>query len=544
MNENYILQPEDLKVSLYQHQLVSIARMEKLEKDKKVVSGKTVKETRIGINSDKMGYGKTLSMIGLILRDQMDWDLQTSFTTEKVTIKGSGLVKTVETNHHDRICTNLVLASASILSQWSDEFTKTRLKVAVISSARTIETTNPEEYDVFLVVPSMFNKLMMCHSRKVWKRFIFDEPGHVRVPAMRRVEAGFYWFVTSTPYNMICYHKNCKESFMREICSALFDSSSSEMDIDGMRIENTEEFVQESFKMPETLYVTHECYQPISNTIKGIVSPDVKSMVDAGDIQGAVEALGGGRTCNLLDLVKTRKAEELEMAILRLNLYTTRKDQKKMSKWATRKEEIVRHIDEIDRRFSQITSNACNICLDKLEKPVLEPGCQNIFCGKCLFAWLEKNNKCPLCRQVVDTSELIYIQDGEGATFERKLKTKQETIMEIISAKPKGKFLIYSAYSHTFSMVKSSAEDSKISVGNVYGSIKNRAKTLKDFKSGALNVMFLNSSSDAAGLDLRETTDIIIYHEVSSCNESQIIGRANRIGRTESLILHRLKVHI
>jgi SNF2 family DNA or RNA helicase len=282
--------------------------------------------------------------------------------------------------------------------------------------------------------------------------------------------------------------------------------------------------------------------------VTGFVTPAIKSLVDAGNIQGAIEALGGSQTCNLLELVKARKEEELELATVKYKLYSTRQDKEKSEKWELRKLETVRQLKELDKRFSEVANNVCNICLEKLDKPVLEPGCQNVFCGKCLLTWLQKNNKCPLCRQVVDKSELIYINnEKEGVVKHQKrieVKTKQDTIIDIVSKKPEGKFLIFSAYTHTFKMIKNSLLDSKISVGQVFGSAKTRQTTLSDFKSGGLNVLFLNSSRDAAGLDLRETTDIIIYHDISPSNESQIIGRANRIGRSESLTVHYLQVHI
>jgi CRISPR/Cas system-associated endonuclease/helicase Cas3 len=60
-----------MKVTLYPHQLASIYKMEQLEIYNKIEKENCVKYTKIGINSDPTGYGKTLSMIGLILRDKM-----------------------------------------------------------------------------------------------------------------------------------------------------------------------------------------------------------------------------------------------------------------------------------------------------------------------------------------------------------------------------------------------------------------------------------------------------------------------------------------
>ena len=66
-------QPENLRRTLFPHQLSLIYKMEKLEVEKVVELGGIKKETLIGINSEMTGYGKTMSMIGLIVRNKSEW---------------------------------------------------------------------------------------------------------------------------------------------------------------------------------------------------------------------------------------------------------------------------------------------------------------------------------------------------------------------------------------------------------------------------------------------------------------------------------------
>ena len=58
--------------------------------------------------------------------------------------------------------------------------------------------------------------------------------------------------------------------------------------------------------------------------------------------------------------------------------------------------------------------------------------------------------------------------------------------------------------------------------------------------NSAVNVLFINSGSKAyAGLDLQNTTDIIFLHKIQNIHiETQMIGRASRIGRTSNLRVH------
>ena len=47
---------------------------------------------------------------------------------------------------------------------------------------------------------------------------------------------------------------------------------------------------------------------------------------------------------------------------------------------------------------------------------------------------------------------------------------------------------------------------------------------------------------DGAGLNLQETTDIILFHDLSIEREQQVLGRALRLGRKNPLVVHRLKI--
>jgi SNF2 family DNA or RNA helicase len=76
----------------------------------------------------------------------------------------------------------------------------------------------------------------------------------------------------------------------------------------------------------------------------------------------------------------------------------------------------------------------------------------------------------------------------------------------------------------------------------IKGSIKTREKNLELFRTGKTNVIFLNSNYNGAGINLTEATDIILFHEMNSYTENQIVGRANRIGRSHPLSVHHLQI--
>ena len=64
---NTIVQPQNLEIGLYKHQLANVYNMEKMEKDKKVIKDNTEQEMNFGVNSNPTGYGKCLGRNTMIM---------------------------------------------------------------------------------------------------------------------------------------------------------------------------------------------------------------------------------------------------------------------------------------------------------------------------------------------------------------------------------------------------------------------------------------------------------------------------------------------
>jgi len=549
-----VTQPHDLRVNLFKHQLASIYQMETLEREQIVEYEHVIKETRLGVNADPTGYGKTLSMIGLIVRDKMEWNIDLSFVQENVTTEAAGLVRNREIKRCDRLPATLILVSPSIVSQWEKEFSHTDLRVEVVATRNDVDKVDVEECDVVIVTVSMFNNLVMSYSRYAWKRFIFDEPGHIRVSGMKELRAGFYWFVTATPEAITAHHRNCRGSFMKKIIGDGW--SKFEEQFECIILKNNIGFVQASFAMPQTIHHYHECFHPVLQAVSGMVNNTVHIMIAAGNIDGAITALGGKKTKNIVELVRQEKLEEQAKVEADIHIYKhIKKDDKKLYEAVKQKEHIDSQIEELDLRFEAMLKDECSICREKLQDPVLEPSCQNLFCGQCLLTWLQKVNKCPLCRSNIDTTELIYLTSDESKVSpvpkheddkheDDKHYTHLERVSQILENNKNGKFLIFSAHDSTFVSICMLLREIKITYTQVKGTRKVRQNSIESFKHGDTQVILLNPNFNGAGINLQETTDIILYHKMSSSTKNQIIGRANRIGRTVPLHVHHLRVHI
>lgn len=552
---NKISQPEEIDLKLYEHQLVSIYNMEERERLKEVSYHDSINEilycTNIGVNADKSGYGKTMSMLMLIYRDKMKWIPTEKYKKTETTTLSSGYIKKIKIKRYEKLDTTLVLADKSIISQWYEECLKTPLSVNLIKTRKDADNVDVENYDIILVIPQMFNRLCLRYHDMAWKRFVFDEPSHVRVPSMRKIIAGFIWLVTSTPDNIISMHYNCRDSFMYNIIKEI-NVGSFTSNFDYLILKNDDSFVEKSYKMPPVHNIIHNCCNKIYSTLKGIIDDEMCRMISAGNISEVIKKLGGNVTDNIVELVKNQKEKELNDLEIKvesiLNHSNNNSDLSKL------KNQIIRlkgQIEKINERYTKLLNDNCSICSCKFKNPVLEPNCHNIFCGECLLKWMKMkspNPVCPLCRHNIDPSKLIYIKNDNKISedtikyINTKLKTKIEIVIELIKNKPSGKFIIFSAWDTVFSPIQKEMINSNIKTMDMKGYTENRKKSIDDFKVGNIQVLFFNYKNIGTGLNLQEVTDIIIYHETTESILQQIKGRVNRIGRKEELYIHNFTI--
>ena len=70
--------------------------------------------------------------------------------------------------------------------------------------------------------------------------------------------------------------------------------------------------------------------------------------------------------------------------------------------------------------------------------------------------------------------------------------------------------------------------------------INKKVSEYKKTGDGAIDCLLLNAEYCASGLNLENTTDIVITHKMSSEKTTQIIGRGQRPGRTSVLNVWKL----
>ena len=529
---------------LFDHQLTAIYEMEKREKQEVITIGNDQElKSNIGIYADPTGYGKTLAMVGLLSRDVMEWDLKTKYMKCNITSLCDfdvTLTLTRRSQYKKMDCT-LLLVNQSIINQWKNELNLLKVKYIIVDTKKKVDNLDASLHKLVVVTPTMYNRLVDKYRNVYWKRFVYDEPVNTNLPGMRCIRAGFNWFITATPNQLRCQTGSRSNHFLRGI----FNYWTCPAVINALTFMNDLDYDMSSYVFHSTEHLHHLCYQPVFNMCRNYIDSTTSDMISAGNISGAIKRLGGNETSNIFDLIKNRLLHKIEDLNHYLNIARRHDNKYNIEKYSSKIKTVENQIADIKDQFTKRLDGDCSICLGKLDKPILLPCCQNIMCGECILEWAKTKTTCPLCRSTLSPANLIYIKsDKESPSNEYKeitrQKTKPETILDIIRNNRNGKFIVFSNYSETFVNIYNIFNNNGISYKELKGQTSTRNKNIDMFKKGELKVLFLNSKNNGAGINLQEATDIILYHEMSEDLKTQVIGRANRIGRKDNLFVHHL----
>jgi SNF2 family DNA or RNA helicase len=534
------IQPPNLKVRLYPHQKASVVNMEKLEKFKRfTIENRYSCETEFGILGDIPGYGKSYSIIALLLRDKMEWDCSQEYVKNDVRVFNDS-VRIIQPSVKKRIKTNLIVCPVSVMKQWSEYLSKApSLSVFEISTRKHVHNFEVGKHDVVLLNSTKFNEVIdIAGENTVWKRFIFDEAASITIPSMRNINFGFMWLVTAT-YDYIYSIKGNGHNFLRNFIRSIPYNF-----LEHFVVKNNDDFIRESFYMPPVETITHQCINPsVLRILRNHIDDETHTMISAGNIKGAITKLGGNifSTTNLIEIVKKRKAEKITSCQQSLEFWEKRDNKKESDQWRERLVALEAEMREIEDKYKNMLKDDCSICYDKLTNHTMVSCCQNIFCGNCIMKWLQTNHNCPLCRHVIKPVDLSFIKnENDNEDDKNKLKNKKDVVIDIINncVATNRKVILFSSYDETFDIIRSQLYEHKIDFAELSGHRSVRESKLENFMKGELSVIFLNSRFNGAGINLQIADDIILYHKMAEGLRKQVLGRALRIGRTDPLLVH------
>lgn len=541
MSDEYvssIAQPSGIHIPLFPHQLKSIEDMEKLEQSNEVnlTTGMFI-NTQLGLLSDMPGYGKTLSMLGLIDRTKRE-ELAPTFANEK--IKPHDFVRLHRVEMLKMMRASLVLVNVSIISQWITELERTSLKYAYISKPSEVEDKDLRDFDVVLVSNNVYNMFAPAYKKFCWKRFIIDEPASLKL-SMEPTHARFYWLITGTPNEL---YLRRRVGFLNDL---LPDTDSTDI-FSYIILKNDEQLVKASYDMPVTQNTHYKCRGNIAALFEGLLPDHLIEKIEAYNISGVLDDLnvggsssgGNEEAClSLIDIFRDRKTKRMEELQRDLSGQATRVTV--TDRISDRMHLLETHMSLFEERLAKyVHLQQCLVCDRRLEHPVLLSCCQNIFCDECV------PTNCPICRGMDFVKYPVRAEDlfDEKEEFPDEEPHRLHKVLQMMSivgdAKDK-KILIFSNYNETFTIIKKCLDERKLLYLELKGTKEKRDNTIDAYKTGQVNILLLNTIHSGAGLNLQETTDIILFHRIHEYQKIQVIGRANRIGRKVPLHVHYLE---
>jgi SNF2 family DNA or RNA helicase len=490
--------PATLKLPLRPHQTTILYKCLQIEKN--------IKSAKFpyAFMCDKAGSGKTSVIISLILTDKLLY----------------GRTQ------------NLIVVPQNIHSQWIAEIkkfagdelnVKSFIEYSDISTIFFDKDMHIEEYDI-LITTSLYYDIVTTAFSQVGidiKRVVYDEidsinniienleikkdvinkhrDGKSIIPT--QLDTGsktkITWFVSASINNMIDADEG-------------FKFGNSKISIDDLRslmVKCNDEYVDQSnIKLDEPVVTIIEC-EDIADTYHDLLSIDDIDSINSLNFQNIHSRFTGKIASNGVTALKNIM-EDYFLDIKRID--DTLKALKKNKKMTA---EIMDHITilETDKKFQNTiieslhSVNCTNDCSDKLE-------CFN---------------------ETIDSlNTTIPPSKSKLAVFHGLMGEVNQT---------RDKVLVFSDFTGPFKILgdiltKKGIKYTELSGGN----IKNIDASIDAYKNNDTVVMMIDSSTEGCGINLENTTKLIFLHRINDTLNNQVVGRAQRPGRTGVLKIYTL----
>ena len=527
-------------------------------------------KTNIGVIADRVGSGKSYVILSIILSNSI-------INRDNTLIKSSGLnnITFFFKDEKPVAKTNIIVIPHNLCSQW-ENYIKTfskEIKYLIINKQRNFEIIKEDdkliENDIIIVTATFYNKVSKIFIDKGVKlhRIFFDEVDSLNIPGCTNIDANFIWFVTASYGNVIYPRGYTKHDpiknryiytasgirnsgFIKNIFLDLYTNIPKEL-TKVLIIKNSEAYIESSLQLPELICHTIKCKTPFSiNILNGIVDKNIIESLNAGDVNSAMSFINSnnkGTEDNIINLLLDKLAIQIKNLQIRLNMtnelvYDEENDRE------NDKSSLRNKINEIEKKMGMIkdriiTSNLCVICYDNIENKTVTKCCQNSFCFTCIHIWLSKKANCPMCKSLLDGKMLYVIKNGtddiireeeiipENEFHEKHDKFKNFKILLEKKKNSNAKILIFSGFDYTFNQIIPILNSVNIKYDYIKGNGDQIKSVVNKYKSDKIDVLLVNTRNYGTGMNLENTTDIIMFHKFDTQLEQQVIGRAYRLGR-------------
>lgn len=524
-------------------------------------------QTKMGIIGDIVGSGKSYVVLSLIASDiQNDQLIDNGCSVYSICDDRIVVSKKIV---HSVINTNFIVVPPGLCHQWEyyiNAFMPDDTKYIILTNKSKLKQfiNQINQYSI-CVMTACFYKHVVDYIRNtksdhiVIRRLIFDEADVIRSVTM--VPNMFCWFVTASIANMIMPYGR-HSGIMSERVSGIVQSGFIKtamyqlsrhptLNASTIIVRCNPNFVKQSYQLPEIVHNIVECASPeCVRVLNGLVDKKVMECLNGNDIDAAIVHSGVHRVSsetNIINLLISKMCIQLanlenELKFKESDNVTYTSDQERTSeinRITLSKNAVEKKISNIKERIKEC--DICSICYDSLKNKTVVSCCSNSFCFKCINLWLMREktssrNACPMCNQHLDKTMLLTIdQRDSGVSHSNSVihpsNSKVQNLSAIVkSLGPDSKVLICSSVNSW-----NSCNLNGVKARMLKGTKLQIESMIDEYKNKDVNVLLMNPEHYGCGLNLENTTDVVILHTMDQNTEQQVVGRAQRCGRTRPL---------
>ena len=197
-----------------------------------------------------------------------------------------------------------------------------------------------------------------------------------------------------------------------------------------------------------------------------------------------------------------------------------------------------------EKYVTSTSSDDCVICLQAIEDPAMLRGCGHTFCKHCCYQFLSVDARCPTCREVALPKDIIALSNTNQSidieSLRRKYGSKLAHLINYLKHTDDVKTLIFSQWDDFLRDIGRCIEIfSKVLYcrGNVNAK---RSSIRKFMTSEKCNLLLLSTLNSGSGCDLSNASRVILIDtldggpEVTEI-ERQAIARCHRIGQNKNV---------
>ena len=605
--DNQYCEHIDCNIQLKPHQLVMLNKC--IEREKKQIrfdvndvhlnNRYDNMKCDIGVIADKVGSGKSFVILSLIASKTIPSD---SFKINSAFGHGHLILESKEHILIDKNI-NILVIPHMLLKQWTKyvEMFSKNIKYYVVNKKRSLENLEKEidNRNLIIVTGTFYKYVRGIFYINKWRasRVFFDEVDSTNTPSAHYFPCKFIWFVTASyknllfPIHKVFYdRRNISNSYIlsngisnnafakKMFVDMIKIMSDSELRaLDKIIIKNEDTFVDSSFNLPNVIQNVIMCRSPVEvDILRGLVSRDIINCLNAGDIQSATGYINQANLDSETNIIN-KALSDLHNNMINLsvrqtaveNLIYSNEDQRNsaLKKIVEEKNSIEEKILLMRKRIEE--TKLCTICYNDTINKCISKCCKNVYCLECISKWLMVSKICPICKSTVNIQEDFYVVNKNGnqsSLFESKQSkydmykdklpgddeytkslNKFDNLERIISQRSStSKFLIFSDFEQSFHHMYPYLKKSELKYAQIKGNAVDNI--VSKYKGNELDALLVNSRNYGSGLNLENTTDVILFHKFEDQLEKQIIGRAQRPGRTNSLkvwyLLNENEMHV